>query len=160
MSIKYKGGLPASAGPDPLPMAKKPLAKSAYSAHLGQGTLTIKGQDGTPIDLGHLSDFSLDLGEKVSPPSVGAVTVAKKDVLLKDEQTQFPTKPMEKAQICTVNVGGSQTVNLGNYESAKISVSLTVPCLQGEIDDAYEFASSWVSGKIEETIKAAKKGTG
>jgi hypothetical protein len=160
MTIKYTPG----------PVVKKSGPKSAYSAHLGdsspkfgEGKVFVGG-----VPIGTVTDFSMDtnaplsdeMKEFLSPASTGQVTVHKKDVLIKENHTKFPSAPVAKSELCTVTVGGSQTVNLGNYESAKISVSATIPCTQESMDDAYEFASAWVSAKIEDAIKGAKKGTG
>lgn len=41
------------------------------------------------------------------------------------------------------------TVNLGNYESARVSVSATVPCYREEVDAAY----GWVKDFVEERFK-------
>lgn len=65
---------------------------------------------------------------------------------------RFETEP------ATVSVDYSLTMNLGNFESARIGVSVRVPCYKEEIDEAFEFASAWVEqrisaerGKIAET---------
>jgi hypothetical protein len=55
-----------------------------------------------------------------------------------------------------ITVEGGRTINLGNYESARIGVSVTVPCDKDTLNDAYEFATEWVSGKIVEAITAVK----
>jgi hypothetical protein len=157
MAIKYTPG----------PVVKKPPPKSAYSSHLGPGTLSIGGKEIAP-----LTELSVDLGDTVTPevlenlkeyiskPAGGQSTLHKKDLLVKEDFTHFAAAPIPKEELCTVTVGGSQTVNLGNYESAKISVSATIPCTKESMDDAYEFVSTWVSSKIEDAIKEAKKGAG
>lgn len=50
------------------------------------------------------------------------------------------------------NVGYRLTVkkNLGNYESAEISVSLHVGCTQGDVDEAWDQVKHWVHEKVEE----------
>ena len=55
---------------------------------------------------------------------------------------KFETEP------ATVSVDYSLTMNLGNFESARISVSVQVPCYREEVDEAYEFASAWVEQRI------------
>lgn len=55
---------------------------------------------------------------------------------------KFETEP------ATVEVDYSLTMNLGNYESARISVSVTVPCYKEEIDEAYEFAQAWAEERL------------
>lgn len=55
---------------------------------------------------------------------------------------KFETEP------AVVHVDYALTMNLGNYESAKISVSVSVPCYKEEIDEAYEFAQAWVEERL------------
>jgi len=40
------------------------------------------------------------------------------------------------------------TLNLGRYESARIDVSLSVPCYPAEVQETYEFVSKWVSERV------------
>lgn len=51
-----------------------------------------------------------------------------------------------------VRVDGGLTVNLGNYESARIGVSISVPChpTKRSIDQTYAAVSDMVSEKLEE----------
>jgi len=55
---------------------------------------------------------------------------------------KFETEPAK------VTVDYALTVNLGNFESAKIGVSVTVPCYSEEIDKAYEFAQGWAEERL------------
>jgi len=57
----------------------------------------------------------------------------------------------------SITVEGGRTMNLGNYESARVGVSITVPCDKDSLNDAYAYATSWVSEKIEEAVKMAKE---
>lgn len=57
-----------------------------------------------------------------------------------------------------VTVDGGHTVNLGNYESAKIGVSLTVPCSPESLNEAYDWAITWVGQRIQAEVKSAKGG--
>ena len=50
---------------------------------------------------------------------------------------------------CDVQVDASYTKNLGNYQSAKIGVSLKMPCQQIDLDDAFTFTRDWVNTKLE-----------
>ena len=54
----------------------------------------------------------------------------------------FVTQPAQ------VSVTVALNMNLGNYESAKVSVSLTLPCYSEEIDQAYEFAQKWAEERV------------
>lgn len=68
---------------------------------------------------------------------------------------QFITTPAE------VEVGVALTMNLGNFESAKLSVSLRLPCYKEEIEDAYTYAQSFVESRIDKErslITASRKG--
>ena len=51
---------------------------------------------------------------------------------------------------CEVKVGASYTHNLGNYQSARVEVSLMIPCKHEEINDIYTTAEEWVNGKMNE----------
>jgi len=53
-----------------------------------------------------------------------------------------------------VTVGGKLTKNLGYFESAQVTVSLTLPCEMDDagLDAAYMRASAWVETKIEEEL--------
>lgn len=55
---------------------------------------------------------------------------------------KFATEPAK------VMVDYALTINLGNFESAKIGVSVTVPCYVEEVDKAYEFAQAWAEERL------------
>lgn len=60
----------------------------------------------------------------------------------------------------TVGVDLGLTINTGNFESARISVSVTVPCYREEVESAYEWAKNWVEEKVKTEvadIQAMKK---
>ena len=52
------------------------------------------------------------------------------------------------------------TINLGNFNSVRLSVSLNMPCYKEEVDDAYAWASEWVGTKVsserDEILKASR----
>lgn len=48
-----------------------------------------------------------------------------------------------------VSVKAGATVNLGNYESARVDVMLSVPCYIEEIDDVYEQTKDWVDRMVK-----------
>lgn len=60
------------------------------------------------------------------------------------EQT-FP--PGVEPAFVRVSAGG--TYNLGNYESLRLDVSVTLPCLPSDIEAAYDTATEFVSDKIQ-----------
>jgi len=61
---------------------------------------------------------------------------------------------------CIVTVEAGLTINLGNYQSAKVGVTISVPCAHGEIEDVFEFGKGWVDDKMSlmaAQVEAAKK---
>lgn len=57
----------------------------------------------------------------------------------------------------------SRTVNMGNYESAKISVGLSIPlgreidnATKAEIDAAYKYASEYIENKMAIEVKGVQ----
>jgi hypothetical protein len=53
-------------------------------------------------------------------------------------------------QLASVGVSMGFTKNLGNYESAKVQVTLTVPCHNdmASIDQTYKYAEDWVNDRL------------
>lgn len=49
-----------------------------------------------------------------------------------------------------VRVGAGQTYNLGNFESMRLDVSVTLPCLIEDIEETYTRASEFVAEKLQE----------
>lgn len=55
-----------------------------------------------------------------------------------------------QTETARVTVDYALTINLGNYESAKIGVSVSVPCYVEEMSDAYEFAQAWAEERLSQ----------
>ena len=53
---------------------------------------------------------------------------------------------------CEIQVDASYTKNLGNYQSAKIGVSLKMPARVAELDETFNFTRDWVNGKLESLV--------
>ena len=51
-----------------------------------------------------------------------------------------------------VRVSAGQTVNLGNYESLRVDVSVTVPCYQEMVEETRESAAEWVATSLQNEI--------
>jgi hypothetical protein len=102
----------------------------------------------------------------VSTPVTGTTTVTKskslgggvkeESLVKSDVETVNKGLGVAKDQLHMIEVGGGQTINLGNYESARIDVRITVPCTKDDLEAAYEWASDWVSAKIQEAVSSAK----
>ena len=41
------------------------------------------------------------------------------------------------------------TKNMGNFNSARVDITIRLPCQTDEIDEAYEFAESWVTTRLQ-----------
>jgi len=81
--------------------------------------------------------------------------VGEKDTVEGEIKVSFELpKHLDPNAVGTVGVTGSRTINLGNYESAKIEVHLALPTAIADIDGTYEYASKWVEAKLEEAIPA------
>lgn len=63
---------------------------------------------------------------------------------------RFATEPAK------VEVSLGLTLNLGNFESARISVGVTVPCYKEETDAAYEWAKNWVSERTRREVESIR----
>jgi hypothetical protein len=55
-----------------------------------------------------------------------------------------------------VGCGGSRTINLGNYESIKLSCWIEVPCEKTSLAETWDFASDWVGNRLKEAEQAVK----
>lgn len=81
----------------------------------------------------------------------------KEDDTVVEESSEVTTalslpKHVDPNAIGTVGVTGSRTINLGNFESAKIEVHLALPTALADADATYEYASKWVEAKLESAI--------
>lgn len=100
-----------------------------------------------------------------SAPVLGTVHITKEkgkkghktEMTVKDENHVVHKGIMaDPSTIVRLGIEASHTVNLGNFESAKIGVSINLPCTKDDIEETYQFGLNWVSGKIEEAISDSK----
>ena len=52
-------------------------------------------------------------------------------------------------QPATVNAEVGVTINIGNFESVRVHIGLTVPCYKEEIDDCFQYAKDFVEQKVK-----------
>lgn len=78
-------------------------------------------------------------------------TVVAEDVT--EEQVETPGTELSVDPSCEVGVEMSYTHNLGDYKSARVQVSLKVPCAHPEVDDVYDYARTWVDEKLNSLIE-------
>lgn len=69
------------------------------------------------------------------------------------EPVEVPGNAPTAEQLCEVGVEMSYTHNLGNYTSARVQVSLRVPCEHAEIDSAYDYSREWCDNKLNGLIE-------
>lgn len=94
-----------------------------------------------PTTLTVTKQFKLQSGEAESDPVNETIEV-----------TKFETQP------AMVRVGFGLTINLGNYESARLDVSVEVPCYKEQVDDAYQQAKDWVEERVQQEVAEIKGG--
>lgn len=93
-------------------------------------------------------------------PAMGGVTVTKgkQGTIVKDESiVVHPGIAVPPDKLCTVGAAAAHTINIGNYESVKVSAFLSMPSSKEDINATYEFVSSWVSDRITEAAKSFKE---
>lgn len=56
-----------------------------------------------------------------------------------------------------VGIDMGLTLNLGNFESARIDVRLSEPCYVEEKDDAYNASKSWVEARLMSEVRDVRK---
>lgn len=127
--------------------------------------LVIKGNKSTKLKGG--TDYADHLGQadqNLKAPTAMAKIETQKTYMgkpmgevIQEEEKLHEGVIIPAHRLCTLHVSGQHTVNLGNYESAKIMVGLTMPADVDDIDEAYEFATSWVSDRIEKELDTTKK---
>lgn len=67
------------------------------------------------------------------------------------EVSRFETMP------AIVRRGYSLTMNLGNYESAKVDVGIEVPCYLEDVEAADEWAKRWVELRIRQEVRSVRE---
>jgi hypothetical protein len=80
----------------------------------------------------------------------------KEETFLENECGAFPLPEEIRMADKTGSVGMScgLTVNLGNYESARVDAWLTLPCTEESADEVFGKCHAFVSAKVED--KSAK----
>jgi hypothetical protein len=101
-------------------------------------------------------------------PAEATVSVEKKDggkpmvESQHQEPVAVPTKTNEKQDsavpMAEVGLETSYTANLGNYQSAKVGVSLKVQCAVDEIDVVFDFTQNWVDTRMKKLIAEVTEG--
>ena len=94
----------------------------------------------------------------MSDNQIGAMSTVKAGEDAGAVEMNYPVKakdlpfdvPDKNAAQVGLSVGGSY--NMGNFNNAKLSVSITVPCKVDEVEIAYKFCKDWADGKVMELV--------
>ena len=57
-----------------------------------------------------------------------------------------------------VDFSAGLTLNLGNFESARIDVRLALPCDPRDRDAAFESAKAWVAARLQHEVGVVREG--
>ena len=66
----------------------------------------------------------------------------------------------ENVEPAKVSVGLNSTVNMGNYESLKLSVHVTLPCYAEEVEEAFDKARDFCEEKITQMLSDVERNRG
>lgn len=103
-------------------------------------------------------DFTAHLGGKQVSGYQSTTMKAGKEVM-GEETKELPVGQTLVAEpMALVTVEGRRTINLGNFNSVQIAVGLHWPCSKDDLAAGYEFASDWVSQRINEAIDGIQPG--
>lgn len=72
----------------------------------------------------------------------------------KDEEHVLDFPEQEGAPFAEVGIQLGVTKNLGDYEYARIDVSIKVPCPVSDIDQMYERAKTWVAKRVKKEVQS------
>jgi hypothetical protein len=128
---------------------------SPKGTYLGKGTVHVGGES-FPVEKMTMHEAGKGKGNLTIGKAKSGQTTSESM-----ESFEVKSKPVttlvDPLHLATVTVNAGQTVNLGNYESVKVSVALSLPTHVHDLDASYEFASDWVSTKMAEAVKAIKE---
>ena len=98
------------------------------------------------IGMIEVTRYKNDYGKRV------VLSCDRKELIVK-----FPDQSPIVGTAAVVGTTRGLTLNIGDYEFARVDVSLNVPCNRDEVDATYENVEAWVDAKIETQRKAIRK---
>ena len=69
-----------------------------------------------------------------------------------EHETEIGEPEVFKTEVARVGVTYGATVNMGNYNSARVDVHVSVPCYVEDLDKAHKFAEEFASKKLQESL--------
>jgi hypothetical protein len=90
--------------------------------------------------------------------AVGGKIQVRSSMGKKGDATEFLKEEMVEAHQfvaphATVSVGMGITVNMGNYESTRVDVHVSLPCYPAEVEKAYDEAKRIVEAKLRAEVQ-------
>jgi hypothetical protein len=107
-----------------------------------------------------MKKMGVDYQKHLVTPVTGMVSTSKSigsEVIAQSTGETQTLHPGVFSDGMSIRVEGGRVMNLGNYETARIGVTITVPCTKETLNEAYTYATDWVSERINEAVKLAKE---
>jgi hypothetical protein len=112
-----------------------------------------------------------DMEEKKDEPEkrTDAVQITTRDSIAEVRRTMFGKEEVSNERIrirpfisapASISVKAGITINLGNYESARVDVMLTMPCYPEEVDQVYEDTKNWVDSRVDHERRSIETAVG
>lgn len=68
---------------------------------------------------------------------------------IKDKEYGLPLPPTEEP-LATIGVKAGCTINLGDFNSGRVDVSLFYPCQPDKVNEVYESSKQWVDDRLSQ----------
>jgi|WetSurSiteA1Bulk_404760.scaffolds.fasta_scaffold21150_3 hypothetical protein len=78
--------------------------------------------------------------------------VVHKDKSTSKKETELPFEHDGDGAMAEVGIVLGRTVNLQNYESARVSVSIKMPCPPEDLDETFETIQSWADERVGQLL--------
>ena len=72
------------------------------------------------------------------------------------QEVVHPGVLMPESQLYKLTISGGRTLNLGNYESARLDCGITIPSTKEDLEASYQWGMAWIGEKIEAAVAEAK----
>lgn len=112
-----------------------------------------------------MNEFEMPFGEEIRENGMWYLSVQKRGEEARTEEgvlmepRKKGVKKMAKKE-CSLSMKLGLTLNLGNYQSARVDVGATVPTTEEDMDDKYDEMMTYISEKLNgeiEKIRAKKE---
>jgi hypothetical protein len=76
--------------------------------------------------------------------------------IIKQKEEYLPTEKIE-GDPAWVSVSAGGTINLGNYSSGKVNISITYPCEPSQVDQVFDKLKGWIDKRVGEEISELRE---